>query len=272
MQTPNADGPSRLVAHFSNRNRESQADGWTLLWESDQSDLWDRGKPSPALIDFVESQHQVLPRPAHGRPLRALVPGCGRGYDVVMLALHGYEAYGLEVSAKAVDQAEAYAASELAEPSDYNFHDAKALSSASLGSVTFVRGDFFQRNWEAECAGDGVVGFDLIYDYTFLCALLPEMRQHWGRRMRELLNPSGMLVCLEFPLYKALDAPGPPWGLQGVYWDILAENGSGIISGAINATQKHENKGYFIRTAYIKPPRSYEQGRGTDMLSIWALK
>lgn len=88
--------------------------------------------------------------------------------------------------------------------------------------------------------------------------------------MRELLQPDGVLLCLEFPLYKDLTAPGPPWGLKGVYWDILAEGGDGKMDGSAKAA--NGEPGPFQRVVYIKPPRSYETGRGTDMLSVWTLR
>jgi len=101
------------------------------------------------------------------------------------------------------------------------------------------------------------------------------MRQDWARRMSELLAPSGVLICVEFPLYKDLKSPGPPWGLrEGIYWNLLAAGGNGVIENeedAQAATQATDG-GAFTRLKYIKPARSYEAGNGTDMLSIWALK
>ncbi|KAL2017961.1 hypothetical protein VTK56DRAFT_1493 [Thermocarpiscus australiensis] len=274
--------PGRLISHFSGRDREDQNSGWTALWDTDQSDLWDRGKPSPALIDLIESRPDLVPRTSgsDGRRPRALVPGCGKGYDVVMLALHGYDAYGLEVSEKAVQTARKHAAAELAAPSEHNFADAESQArfpESERGQPKFVVGDFFRRDWEVDCCLDneGARGFDLIYDYTFLCALLPEMRQDWARRMGELLAPSGVLVCLEFPLYKGLKHPGPPWGLrEGIYWNLLAAGGNGMIDDeetAVAATKVAEG-GAFERVAYIKPSRSHEVAKGTDMLSVWALR
>jgi hypothetical protein len=86
---------------------------------------------------------------------------------VVMLALHGFDAYGLEVSQKAVDTANAYAQKELAQPCEYNFSsDREAWPDGRRGNVKFVRGDFFRNDWEDSCISDGLRGFDLIYDYT----------------------------------------------------------------------------------------------------------
>ncbi|KAL2170690.1 hypothetical protein VTG60DRAFT_4532 [Thermothelomyces hinnuleus] len=275
--------PGRLISHFSGRRRSEQVDGWSALWESEQSDLWDRGKPSPALVDLVESPTDLIPRSdglTKHRP-RVLVPGCGKGYDVVMLALHGYDAYGLDVSLKGLEMARAHAAAQLAAPSEDNFSSSSQggrYPASERGHVRFVVGDFFARDWESDCCSDGEVfsGFDLIYDYTFLCALLPEMRKHWARRMGELLAPSGVLVCLEFPLYKDLSLPGPPWGLrEGIYWNVLAVGGDGMMqdeAAARNATHENSESGAFKRLAYVEPERTYEVAKGTDMLSIWGLK
>lgn len=96
------------------------------------------------------------------------------------------------------------------------------------------------------------------------------MREDWARRMSELLGPGGVLVCLEFPLYKDLGDVGPPWGLNGVYWNILAQGGSGLIREPGEETEASGGK--FTRALHFKPPRSYENGRGTDMVSVWRLK
>ena len=56
------------------------------------------------------------------------------------------------------------------------------------------------------------------------------MREDWARRMSELLAPGGVLVCLEFPLWKGLSELGPPWSLKGVYWNLLAQGGDGRIN------------------------------------------
>ncbi|RKK06685.1 hypothetical protein BFJ68_g17884 [Fusarium oxysporum] len=259
--------PVNVVSHFSSRDRNQQAAGWVELWESDHSDMWDRGQPSQAMIDWLESRPSVLATPQSGRRPRALVPGCGKGYDVAMLALHGFEVHGLEVSHKGCEVAENYAAAELREPSEYNFGNSHK-SSRSTGSIKIIEGDFFSREWEARAGGDR---FDLIFDYTFLCALLPEMREPWLARIRQLLAPKGVLVCLEFPLHKPLDAPGPPWGLSGVYWDLLAEGGHGMLQKENEKTG--DGRGLFQRVEYFKPCRNHEQfGGGTDMMSVWAWK
>jgi hypothetical protein len=106
----------------------------------------------------------------------------------------------------------------------------------------------------------------------FLCAMLPEMRKDWARRMSELLSPAGVLVCLEFPMWKSLKAPGPPWGLRGVHQNILADGGDGILIEKGHTQEGPEGKGAFDRIIHWKPPVSFEQSRGEDMISVWKLR
>ncbi len=206
-----------------------------------------------------------------------------------MLALHGFDVYGLDVSEKGVTLARDYATTELAKPQAYNFGSAwasatKKSQARSQGEVKFLKGDFFKSDWEVG------IQFDLIYDYTvsffaiffllwtaadnaqFLCALHPSMRPEWASRMADLLSPTGTLVCLEFPLYKDPTLPGPPWGLNGVYWNLLVEGRSGIVSEDRDEMCNGQVKGQFSRLLHIKPARSYETGRETDMLGIYVKK
>ncbi|KAA8644907.1 hypothetical protein EYZ11_010999 [Aspergillus tanneri] len=258
--TQSPEGQTRLIKHFQARAGDNYTDGWSKLWDSDNSDLWDRAKPSPALIDILEERQDLLnPFTADGKRKKALVPGCGKGYDVVMLALHGFDVYGLDVSETGVSTAREYARFELASPQAYNFGTSFAQKELTPGDVTILQGDFFKSDWE------NGIEFDLIYDYTFLCALHPTMRAGWASRMADLLAPTGQLVCLEFPMWKDPSLPGPPWGLQGVHLDLLVEGGDGNGKAG-------QGGGLFARKLYVKPARSYDKGRGTDMLSVYVKK
>lgn len=93
------------------------------------------------------------------------VQGCGRGYDVAMLALHGFDVYGLEVSSKGARIARDYASRELQSPQAFNY-GREGWSETQSGSVEIIAGDFFARDWEALLGEAGTRGFDLIYDYT----------------------------------------------------------------------------------------------------------
>lgn len=76
---------------------------------------------------------------------------------------------------------------------------------------------------------------------------------------------------MEFPLWKDPKLAGPPWGLRGVHWNLLAEGGDGIVTGdeGQQNVASGETKGEFLRELHMKPETSYKQGRGEDMLSVW---
>ena|SRR2546421_6112298 len=95
--------------------------------------------------------------------------------------------------------------------------------------------------------------------------------------MSDILYPGGLLVCLEFPLYKDPTIAGPPWGVGGgVYWDVLVRGGTGIIDKPVleELQDSHCNysNGRFSRVLFAKPSRSHIAGKGTDMLSVWRRK
>ncbi|XP_014553018.1 hypothetical protein COCVIDRAFT_108822 [Bipolaris victoriae FI3] len=256
-----AQNRTQLIAHFDDyKTRDAQSDGWTKLWEKDEAHLWDRGRPSPALQSFLETHpyRETLFREGEKRPLKAFVPGCGKGHDVALLARYGYQVWGLEVSQTAVDTAKENIKTQL-------------NSSTNHGTTDVVLGDFFQKGYEDQFGPD-FQGFDLIYDYTFLCALLPEMRKDWAERIKSLLAPTGVLVCLEFPMWKPLKAPGPPWGLNGVHWNLLADGGDGTVGESGKLVSGGKDQGSFERVVYWSPPESFEQSRGEDMISVWKLK
>jgi methyl halide transferase len=120
-----------------------------------------------------------------------LLAGCGRGYDPIAFGKAGYHATGLDLAETGV----ASAKQELADT-----HPAPA------GSVNFVCGDFFKHSLKPEHK------YDVILDYTFLCALQPEQRPAWAAQMAELLAPGGELVTLIFPIIEK--EGGPPFAVS----------------------------------------------------------
>ena len=113
----------RLRQHFDALPPEKQAGGWNAMWEQNVTP-WDRGEPSPALVDTLQyklpqieasSSQDTSSNKAHSQPptrrKKALVPGCGRGYDVLLLAAYGYDAYGLDTSTLAIQGAQELARS-----------------------------------------------------------------------------------------------------------------------------------------------------------------
>ena len=158
---PWADARAELKRHFGDFFQDGNyAEGWAKLWEAGDFLPWDRGRPSPALIDTLENYRAVIGGAVFdGKRKKALVPGCGRGVDVLLLASYGYDAVGLEISPQAVKACHEFAE---ANESAYPPSDEKT----GKGSAQFVLGDFYKNDWKKEVGMDEDEHFDLIYDYT----------------------------------------------------------------------------------------------------------
>ena len=164
-------GGARLQEHFD-APHATHPDRWHQLWVAGDFLPWDRGTSNPAIIDLLDQKKDVIgdsfvqdedASTGDKRRKRALVPGCGRGYDVMVLASYGYDAYGLEVSEKAVNLCIDY---EKESGDKYPAKDEKV----GKGKCTFVKGDVFNNEWNKDLVPNGT--FDLIYDYTVSCCHL----------------------------------------------------------------------------------------------------
>ncbi|KAL9000571.1 MAG: hypothetical protein Q9169_000864 [Polycauliona sp. 2 TL-2023] len=272
--TLSSDDRSRLSTHFA-VPESSHPDRWAKLWDTGDFLPWDRGGSNPALEDLLNQKKGLIggnlveTKDGSKKRKTALVPGCGRGYDVLLLAAYGFEAYGLEVSGKAVERC--------LEEKMTNGHKYMAnVQSDAAGTSTFLQGDFFADNWSNAVPGGT---FDLIYDYTFFCALSPAMRPAWSQRMLQLLtmNPPGHLICLEFPTYKDPLIAGPPFGLTPqTYLEHLSHPGKTLPyddSGHVQVgSQETPTSDKLERLDHWQPQRTHEIGKGTDWVSIWQHK
>lgn len=156
------DDRARLLAHFSGDTAEHK-ERWSKLWDKGDFLPWDRGVWNPALEDVLaERQDLIGSRFVNNaecgqRRKRALVPGCGRGYDVLLLASFGYDACGLEISESAVQMCRR---EQQMNRNKYPVRDRKT----GAGEALFLVGDFFGDDWAGDIAGSAM--FDLVYDYT----------------------------------------------------------------------------------------------------------
>ncbi|ROT34641.1 S-adenosyl-L-methionine-dependent methyltransferase [Sodiomyces alkalinus F11] len=273
---------------------------WSSLWEENYTP-WDRAVPSIALRDLLASRPDLVPsasRPSSSssspssstqRPPRALVPGCGRGHDVLLLSLaFGYDVVGLDYAPGAIKEAvtNQHAVEAGLQEGDEKVtahfrpaFDQGAEAGRGKGEVRWVSGDFFDDAWLEECGVGRDGRFDLIFDYTFLCALPPSARPKWAARMASLLHPStGRLVCLEFPSGKPLSEPGPPWGLTpDIYVALLARPGEDLVfenGEQVRIPPLDPEKG-LRRLDLIKPARTHnnatnEDGTVRDWIHVWA--
>lgn len=158
------DARARLLAHFQG-DPSAHGQKWDELWKEGFLP-WDNGFPNPALVDLLAERQDLL-EPAAGVAKRgrkkALVPGCGKGYDVLVLSAWGYDAYGLDISSNALEAAKE-TEREIGGNDEY-----KAREGVHKGNVTWLVGDFFKDDFLKNV--DGEATFDLIYDYTVFTGL-----------------------------------------------------------------------------------------------------
>ncbi|CAA2996278.1 probable thiol methyltransferase 2 isoform X1 [Olea europaea subsp. europaea] len=200
IRTPNklttkSDSNARRVDKLRRVLRSDSTEGWDKCWEQGLTP-WDLGQPTPVLVHLCNTSS--LPKG------RALVPGCGSGYDVMAVACPERYVVGVDISDNAIQKA-------------------KELSSRSPNSdhFTFLKTDFF--TWQpAEL-------FDLIFDYTFFCAIEPDLRSVWACKIRELLKPDGELITLIYPIDN--HEGGPPYRVSvSDYEEVLHPVGFRAIS------------------------------------------
>ncbi|KAI0406492.1 S-adenosyl-L-methionine-dependent methyltransferase [Xylaria palmicola] len=258
----------KLCKAFEDLPTKEHSDRWAALWD-DKFTPWDRGMPSMALNDLLtDNPNGVIPLPNEDSKKTTLVPGCGKGYDVLLLSYFGYNVVGLEYAPTAIEQAK-----EIFEKAQTEDLCNTALP-RKRGDISWICQDFF-----AEGEVDARGPFDLIFDFTFFCALPPSMRPGWASRIKNLLSPGGRLICLEFPTEKASSEAGPPWAAHPEdYLGYLANPGAqpqtdehgGVVGDQLGPVAP----GGLKRLAHVKPRRTHtigtdSDGRVMDFISVW---
>jgi methyl halide transferase len=151
-------------------------DFWEGLY-AEGRDRWELGAPAPPLADRLRTADLTLGR--------AIVPGCGRGHEVLLLAELGWDATGLD-----------FAEAPLV--------DARAAAAQRGLAPTFVQGDWFAAAERPGWAG----GFDLLVEHTCFCAIDPARRGEYVDVAAAVLRPGGRVLGL---LWNCREASGPPW-------------------------------------------------------------
>lgn len=228
----NIKNPKEMVEEIRRRMQQNHGDpvtAWESLWQ-DGITPWDLGGPTDALISEIKGRSSLR------LPSMTLIPGCGSGYDLVSLGRY----LDLE-SDERKEEASTIIGLELSKTS---LQKAKSLLEKSLDSdgpfkrttILLFEGNFFHAPscWKPFFSTDDATNnfsdsrsplpnlsseqtFDLIFDYTFFCAIPPDQRRMWGSQMSRLLAPHGNLLTLMFPYHasskRTVDAEtrGPPY-------------------------------------------------------------
>lgn len=132
---------------------------WQARYDEGRT-AWDRGAASPALVGWLDSGAL--------RPGRIVVPGCGRGHEVVALAEAGFEVTAIDYAPAAVEAVR------------------ERLVAAAV-AADVVAADLFAYEPKAP--------FDAVYEQTCLCALPPQRWHDYERRLWSWLVPGGIVAA-----------------------------------------------------------------------------
>jgi len=147
-----------------------------LFWEEKYQSgatAWDRGEVNPALMYWLDNGDLA--------PCRILVPGCGYGHEVLVLARRGFEVWGLDIA-----------------PTPLRHVQARLAQERLMAHL--VRGDV--RDWQP------AEPFDAVYEQTCLCALAPADWPCYEAQLHRWLRPGGRLFAL---LMQTNRPGGPPY-------------------------------------------------------------
>jgi cyclopropane fatty-acyl-phospholipid synthase-like methyltransferase len=192
------------------KNGYSQED-WQRHYDED--DLgWDLGQVAPPFIRLFESK-AIL-------PCKAIVPGCGRGHEVIYLAENGFEVTAVDYSSGAVN------------------HLKSTVQERNL-KCEVLQMDFFG----IDSAHNGA--YDLLIEQTFFCAISPEQRPSYVSTVARVLKRGGMLTGL---FYHTGKDGGPPFNttredIQEYFSDSFEIR---QLSKAEDSAEQRKNKEWLV--------------------------
>jgi len=175
----------------------------------DEDDLgWDLGHVAPPFVDLLESNAIF--------PCKTLVPGCGRGHEVIFFGENGFDVTAVDYSIGAVNH----------------------LNSVILGrklNIRVLNLDFFELDSTHDCL------YDLLIEQTFFCAISPSQRPLYAKTVARILKKGGMIVGL---FYHTGQEGGPPFNTTRQ--DII-KHFSGLfeireLTQANNSAEKRKGK------------------------------
>ena len=134
---------------------------WQERFESG-STPWDRGEPNPALAPLLA--RGIMPAGA-----RVLVPGCGAGHEVALLAAAGYRTIAVDYAPAAVELTRA------------------RLTQAGL-QAEVIEADLL--------AWAPAAPLDAVWDQACLAALHPDLWIAYAQRLASWLAPDGTLMLM----------------------------------------------------------------------------
>lgn len=152
----------------------SQPDYWNLRYLKDNTP-WDFDGVPADLRAFLKKKVKGT---------KVLIPGCGSGHEIIAFADAGYDVTAIDFAPIAIDRA-------------------RRMVGPTLAKQVLL-GDFFQHDFPGQ-------SFDMIYERSFVCSLLPGDRAAYRDRLAQLLKYRGLLIGYYY--YKKSElVDGPPYG------------------------------------------------------------
>jgi SAM-dependent methyltransferase len=119
---------SNLLKNHKTDNDVFRASYWEQKYIAAQT-KWDNGKPSPALVNFLELNSFKLGKIA--------VLGCGYGHDALLLSRYGFDVTGFDFAPSAIARAQSLA-KESGLPAQFLLRNIFQLSSEFSGYFDYI--------------------------------------------------------------------------------------------------------------------------------------
>ena len=157
---------------------------WEAAYINDNTP-WDKGTAAPPLLEWLAT---------NSISGRVLVPGCGTGHDVRLLAKQGADVVGMDISPSALCRAERL---------------------SKMGKVSYAICDFLKlgSQWHGQ--------FDTVVEHTCLCALELDQRKAYVASVLSALKPRGYYLAIFFREVSNYDNGGPPHPISDAEIDSL---------------------------------------------------
>lgn len=169
---------------------------WELAYQNGATP-WDKGYAAPPLAEYLS---------AHSIKGNVLVPGCGAGHDVRLLAAQGAGVLGLDIAPTALALAESY---------------------PPAGSEAYTLGDFL--SLPSELCGS----FDWLFEHTCLSALSPKCRRKYAQAVSSALKPQGKFLAILFCRTSSDPGEGPPYAISFEEFEQLFKEDFRLLSQSV---------------------------------------
>lgn len=170
---------------------------------------WNVGEITTPIKEYIDQ--------LTNKDLKILVPGAGNGYEFEYLIRKGFH------NSSVVD----YAVTPL---------ENIKIRIPYLNEKQIINANFFDFDGK----------YDLIIEQTFFCALDPELREDYVKKMKSLLNTNGKIVGVLFQI--PLTLVGPPFGgTIDVYRNLFQKDFKiNILESCNNSIAPRQSKELFF--------------------------